>query len=118
MSKRSITKGKSFERLIARKIAFHTGRTAKRQLTEVREGNQGDIETTLPLVIQCKVGKRPPVKKAVQEAVDAAEGTGKYAIAVTRENATHSSSQPVDMVHMPLSDFLDLLHELCYSGVW
>ena len=78
MGKRSRTKGHAFEREVANRLneAFrfdedHTGRF-KRVLIETREGNSGDVRSrVVPLVVQCKVGERPPVYDAVDEAVEA-----------------------------------------------
>jgi hypothetical protein len=86
MGKRSRTKGHAWEREVCEMIRDATKRDAKRVLHETRDGNCGDIDTPhIPLAWQCKVGIRPDIYGAVQEARDA-QGCKAYAVAVVRRN--------------------------------
>ena len=102
---RSRRKGHAFERRIANDL-HAAGYDAKRCLTEVREGNQGDIEFRdgTPLTIQCKCyAKQVPWLAALREAEEAARPRNHYAVAVTKSN----NAEPV--AHMPWHDLLELL---------
>ena len=102
---RSRRKGHGFERRIANDLKA-AGYDAKRCLTEVRDGNQGDIVfgDGTPLTIQCKCyEKRAPVNQAVREAKEVADRLHHYAIAVTKVN----NADPV--AHMPWYDLLEIL---------
>lgn len=117
MSKLSRTKGHNFEREVARRFSV-AGRTpVERELTEVRDGNVGDLKSDLPCVFQCKVGAAPSPWRAVQEADAASKGTGRYAIAVLRRNQAKGRPKQ-DIVAMPLEDFEGILADLRAGGVW
>lgn len=93
---------------------IHADVTAKRTLTETREGNQGDIETNLPLSIQCKVGAAPPVYEALSQAIEAAGSQGKIPVAFLRRNSGKDRNK-VDFVVLRTDDFL-LLAQLLYPS--
>lgn len=117
MGSRSLRKGKAWEREVARMLSEASGVECKRELTETREGNVGDIESPLPIAFQCKVGARPNIWTAVKEAEAAAAGTGRFAWAVTKRNG--SGSRPPEMiVSMPLADALEILSQLRAGGAW
>lgn len=92
--------------------------TVERELTEVRAGNVGDLTSALPCAFQLKCGKAPSPWRALREAVEAADGTGRFAVAILRRNAPSSHEQPEDVVLMPLSDFEEILSQLKASGAW
>lgn len=104
---RSRRKGHAWERAVAAMIEEATGVECRRELREVREGNCGDVETDLPVAVQCKVGARPNLWSALAEAVEAA-GVGDLPIAVLRRNGA-GSRPPVDVAAVPLPAFLRLL---------
>lgn len=85
MGKRSRTKGHDWEREVANRLTQATGVECKRCLVETREGNSGDIQTQLPLAVQCKVGQRPNPIAAYEEALEAAE-IAEEAVAVIKRN--------------------------------
>ena len=103
--KRSRDKGAAWERRVASYLREHTGAPAERNLTETRDGNVGDITTSLALVGQCKTGARPPIYDAMRQALDAAAGTDKYAVAfVHRDGSRHEPA--VELAIMPLNEWL------------
>lgn len=117
MSKMSRRKGHDFEREVARRLSV-AGRTpVERQLHEVRDGNLGDLVSDLPCVFQCKVGASPSVWKAVREADEATDGTGRYAVAIVRRNRAQGRPKQ-DVAVLPLEDFEMILAELRGMGVW
>ncbi len=84
-----------------------TGVECVRCLAEARDGNVGDLTTELPIVVQCKVGKRPSVWRALEEAVEAAD-EGSLPVAVVRRNSP--GGRPAeDLAVLDLADFLRLL---------
>ena len=116
MGARSRRKGHRFELEVAALLTKATGLEHKRRLTEVREGNQGDIETPLPLTVQCKVGARPNPAQALREAQQAAP-KGHHPVAITRTNGA-GKRPPTDTVTLPLEDFLEMLELLTRHGLW
>lgn len=105
MSAKSRRKGHNFERRLARELKV-AGYDARRNLTETREGNTGDIlfEDGTPIVIQAKCyEKRAPWRQAVREAEEAAERVNAYAVAVTKTN----NDEPI--AHIPWHHLLQLL---------
>ena len=100
-------KGHAFEREVCAMLrGIHPSVTAKRTLTETREGNQGDVETNLPLSVQCKVGASPPVYAALAQAVEAAGDSGKLPVAFLRRNSAKNRDR-VDFVVLRTEDFLN-----------
>lgn len=71
MSKRSVSKGKRWEREVARTLTDATGVPHKRVLRESRDGNSGDVRSER-VVVQCKAGKRPDIYGALAQAEEAA----------------------------------------------
>lgn len=66
-------KGIRWERAVARDLTEATGIEHKRVLDEPREGNRGDVRSSLPYVYQCKSGARPDIYGAVREATIASD---------------------------------------------
>lgn len=117
MSRRSVRKGKEWERTVARRFREY-GIHAERNLSESRTGNAGDLllPPDIPLSIQAKVGARPPIYQAVHEAQEAA-APGEHPVAVIRRNAV-GSRRYVDLAVLPLEDFLELVAQLRTCGAW
>lgn len=113
MSKLSRTKGHAWEREVCRKLSA-IGMPAKRRLTEVREGNEGDVMLAEAFSIQCKVGGNPSPYRALQEAVDAAS-PGDYSVAIIRRNQRNGNKK-LDMAVLPLDEWLELMGKLKSSG--
>lgn len=103
MGKLSRNKGASWEREVSNRFTAVTGEPFKRNLTETREGNAGDVVSALPIAIQCKVGARPPVWDALKEAQDVAM-EGDLAVAVCKKNGSRHNP-PEEIVAMSLADF-------------
>jgi len=77
MGKRSIRKGKAFERRIARWLSSVLGMEVRRQTDEPQQGNVGDVRVSLSpstrLVVQAKHQKQPSPWRAIEEAESAAD---------------------------------------------
>lgn len=110
MGKLSRAKGASFERETANRLEMiDPSVKARRCLIETQQGNQGDIVTTLPLAIQCKVGAVPPIYDAIDQAVEAARGRADILpVAIIRRNATGTRARH-DLTVLRTDDFLRLL---------
>lgn len=107
MGKLSRTKGHAFEREMATSLnAAVPAAKAKRCLIETQQGNQGDLVTTLPLSIQCKVGAVPPIYPAIDQAVAAAK-PGDLPVALIRRNAR--GGKKYDLAVIPLEHFWGIL---------
>lgn len=92
MSRRSVQKGKQWERECARLLEDATGLPFQRVLTESRDGNVGDVDAPgSPLVVQCKVGSRPNPYTALREAVEAAQHTERIPVALIRKNGQEAA---------------------------
>lgn len=103
---RSRRKGHNWERTVAKDLSLATGAEFKRVLTETREGNQGDVRCSdgVPLVIQCKVGKKPRILQALKEAKEATDR--EYAIAAIHVNSSGGSAPSQKVAVMDWDDFL------------
>lgn len=105
MSRRSVRKGKAWERECARLLEEATGLRFRRVLTETREGNEGDVDAPgSPVVVQCKVGARPNPYRALQEAVEAAADTDRLPVALVRKNGA-GGRPPEDLAVLRIEDF-------------
>jgi hypothetical protein len=107
MSARSRRKGAAWEREVAGDLEAATGVRCVRCLTETRDGNVGDITTTLPFSIQAKVGARPPIYEAVEQAQQSARG-GQFPVAAIKRNGS-GGRPPERLAVLPWDDFLALL---------
>lgn len=113
MSRMQRDKGANWEREVCRRFSA-IGMPAKRRLTEVREGNEGDVMLAECFSIQCKVGASPSPYRALREAIDAAS-PGDYPVAIIRRNQRNGTKK-LDMACLPLSDFLELVGKLKAGG--
>lgn len=81
-------KGHVFERFVAREHSDVTGHPHKRVLNETRDGNSGDVTGKLSgpvsLTAQCKVGARPNVREAVEQAVAGKQHAADVAVACVK----------------------------------
>lgn len=111
MGARSRTKGHAWERECARRLEASTGLPYRRTLTEVREGLQGDVDAPgSPWSLQCKVGARPPVWEALDQAVEASKGD-RVPVAILKRNG--AGRRPAEeVVVLRFTDFLTLLERL------
>lgn len=114
MSRLSREKGRKWEAEVCRKLSA-IGMPAKRRLTEVREGNEGDVMLAECISIQCKVGGNPSPYRALQEAVDAA-APGDYSVAIVRRNQ-RNGNRKLDMAVMPLAEWLEWAEKLKRFGI-
>lgn len=117
MGARSRRKGAAWERELAQRFR-EAGIPAERSLTEVRDGNTGDLDLPrhVPLTVQAKVGKQPRIYDALLEAEEAA-GPGQHPVAIVRRNGS-GSRPPTDMAILPLEDFFELVEQLRACGAW
>jgi len=72
MGKKSRDKGAAWEREVARLLTHATGTECRRQLRQYQVGGS-DIDTSLPLAIECKTGYRISVTNALEQAEGNAE---------------------------------------------
>ncbi len=100
MSRKSIVKGKTFERDVAKALRV-VYPEARRGLAQPRDGTETpDVEGT-PFWVECKVGQRINVQAALCQAQDATDGRSPLAIC----RADHEPATAT----MLLSDFITLL---------
>lgn len=113
MGKLSRTKGHAFERESAELLRSLPGVTAVRNLTETRDGNTGDLVTSLPFAIQCKVGAMPPIWSGLAEAIEDAAAKGLTPVLMARRNQKGARAR-ADVVVMRTADWLALVaRSLC-----
>lgn len=117
MGASSRRKGHAWELEVCRRLRGAGAKLAERTLTETRDGNVGDIDTDLPIVVQCKVGAAPNPWAALEEAEEAAEGRGRFAIAVVKR--LRGNGRPgVELAVLPLADLEEIITQLVKGGVW
>ena len=118
MSARSRRKGAQWEREVSRKLRA-IGIPAERNLEEVRTGNAGDIQLDpdIPLVIQAKCGLQPPVYKALGEAIEVADGTGKVPVAIIHRDGSGRARASDEIAVLRLEDFMEMIEQLS-QFVW
>lgn len=111
MGKLSRQKGAAFEREVAIMLRG-CGLDARRNVQETQLGNDGDVLVAdFPLTIQAKVGQRPPVFDALDEAEAVATARGHIPLAFLRRN-TGQQRRKRDAVCMRTEDFLMILRFL------
>lgn len=105
MGKAQRRKGQDFERAVARLFAAAMpGSDARRGIGQSRSGGEvADVDVPV-FWVECKVGARPPVRGALEQAQKAA-GPGRIPVAVIKEDRR----QP--FVVLTLDDFLELVTE-------
>jgi hypothetical protein len=108
MSKGARRKGHDFERECAELLRQLPGVSAERNLSETRDGNTGDLITSLPLAIQCKVGANPPLWTGLEEAIADAGRTGRTPVLMARRNRAPGREKR-DVVVMRTADWLELV---------
>lgn len=118
----SRAKGHTWERECARALTEAVGQECKRNLSETREGNLGDIQMpeAFGVAVQCKVGDNPPIYAAVEEAVEAQlkHGHGnsrRISVALIRRNAKPGRKR-ADLAVLPVDDFYAILDWLSRYG--
>lgn len=109
MSKSQRTKGHSWEREVARRFREIGFSEAKRGLqTRGGAAECPDVHAG-PFDVECKVGKRPPIRQALDTATEHAR-RGQIGIAVIKED------RKPPFVVIGLDDFLDLVQEWKQRG--
>jgi hypothetical protein len=101
MGKYQRTKGHNFERQTARDMQKIGYPDAKRNL-EYQEGTGIDVTDCDPYIIQCKVGKNPPIKQAYLEMPDLA---GKIRVVRARWD------RGLDLAVMSWGDFMEIIRK-------
>lgn len=110
MGKLSRDKGAAWEREVARRLGEATpGAEVKRGIGQSRGGGREVADVVHPLFhVECKVGARPPLLPALEQAErDAAPG--KHPVAVCRVNRGPGRPKPLDVVVMGLDDWLEVV---------
>ena len=108
MTINSQQKGKRFERKVAHLLSqiWHNARRVP--FNQAHKGSDGcDVEGT-PYWLECKHGKRPNIRAAMQQAVEATDG--RPPVVITRRNGEDI------LVTMKLDDWVDLWMKLQNSG--
>lgn len=106
-------RGHDWERELVNLLNDH-GFDAVRVTTESKHGNIGDVLVRdMNVLVQCKAGKQPNLKRALDEAEEASGGRaeGWTPIGATKQT-TGSGSPAVRRVSMDMSFFVELLQAL------
>jgi len=86
MSKASRNKGATYEREVANSLNDQLGEGLfKRNLVQTREGGY-DLQTDLPLAIECKRVEKPAFNKWIAQAIKQAEESGRVSVLAWRQN--------------------------------
>lgn len=107
MGSTSTNKGKRYERQIAAELT-EVGFPAKRALNETRDGNTGDLDLEVPIVVGARHRKAVSVWEAVRDVVEAAGDSGKLAVAIVKRTAFRTFPGQ-EVAAMPKADFYRLL---------
>ena len=103
--RKSRTKGAAWEREVARRFReAMPGCDAKRGWQQRSGAEMADVE--LPFFWpECKVGKKPPIRAAMQQAYSDAEGSGRMPIVIIKEDRKRP------FVVVDFDDFLNLVSQ-------
>ena len=105
MSKSQRDKGAAFERWVANEIKERTGLPARRGLGQARSAHEvADVDGVPGWWIECKVGKSPPTTGALEQADEARDRSGHYAMTV----AVVKRDRHEPMAYLRLWDLLTL----------
>jgi len=86
MSKASRNKGATYEREVANSLNDQLGEGLfKRNLVQTREGGY-DLQTDLPLAIECKRVEKPAFNKWIAQAIKQAEESGRVSVLAWRQS--------------------------------
>jgi len=97
--------------LLNKELGLSSEEGVRRVLVETREGNSGDVRSpSVPLVVQCKVGERPPIYDAVTEAVEASY-RDEVPVAIIKRNADGPRPK-VELAVFRLEDAIWLFREV------
>lgn len=100
MGKSQRLKGHTFERWVARELR-EKGFDAKRGL-QSRDGDDAPDVVLPGFWIECKRGRKPNVRAALRQAIEASDGEGLVAAVIRDDRAA-------PFVAMPWLDWLDLI---------
>lgn len=109
VGKLSRNKGAQYEREVAG-VLRALGAEAARNLTETREGNDGDVVNDLGLAVQCKVGEAPPIWTGFEEALADAEAKGQVPVLFAKRNRKGARAMR-NLVVMRVEDWMALMHD-------
>jgi len=101
--KYSRTKGHNFERETAICLR-HIWPKAKRGL-QTREGGEAPDVEIPAFWIECKIGKSPNIRKAMEQATIASDGSGKMPIVVSKRDRERA------LVTMDIGDWIEIIGE-------
>ena len=112
MGKLSRNKGARFERFVANKLKRVFGENTTRSSGQCFSGDtRADVDCP-EIWVECKVGKRPNIKAALEQAEEAAGSSGseKTAVAICKWDR----GEPI--ASMRLDDFIDILCRAYLGG--
>tara|TARA_Y100001963_G_scaffold93365_4_gene128518 strand:- start:3472 stop:3819 length:348 start_codon:yes stop_codon:yes gene_type:complete len=112
--RRSRTKGKAWEREVAQ-LLRRFWVDARRGFQSRAGDDEADVEDT-PFWVECKVGQRPNVFKAFDQAELASDG--RPVLIAIKRNAPNSHQDPSCFMAMRIENFLDLLEAAVGEGGW
>ena len=98
-------KGADFERWLVHRVAEVFGEGLVRRGLQFRGGAEVPDVDAPGLWIECKRGKKVPIRTALEQAVSDSLGKGRWPVVACKEDR----AEP--FVVMRLDDFLDLLRE-------
>ena len=110
-------KGHNWEREVARMFREAMPGTPTFRGFQHRGGSEAaDVENPF-FHIECKVGKKQNPRAALKQAVDDCKPTsGKYAVAVIKDDQEQPGVPANTFVVMPFPEFLELVHEWYERG--
>ena len=110
--RRSRNKGKVWEREVA-KLLQEFWPDARRGFQRRAGDDEADVEDT-PFWVECKVGARPNVFAAFDQAEEASDG--RPVLIAIKRNAKNSHEDPSCFMAMRIENFLDLLNHAVGDG--
>lgn len=115
MGRRSVERGKAWEREVANRLTEATGLPFVRTLCEARDGNVGDVRCEAArVVVQAKAGARPRIYASLAEAIEAAEA-GELPVGAVKR--THGRGVPAErFAVIPWEAFLGLIAQVVEGG--
>ncbi len=107
MGRKSRDKGAAWEREVARLLTHATGTECRRQLRQYQVGGS-DIDTKLPIAVECKTGYRISIASALEQADRNAE-FGEVPFVWVKQNRKGKS--PMRYIAINEQHFLPMLIE-------
>ncbi len=106
MSKSQREKGKAWEREVARRLRDVMPGVDVKRTQQSRQGTDGPDVDAGAYGVECKHGRRPPIRRALQQAIESAH-PGQVPVAVIKEQNSR-----VPFVVLPLDRFLEMVGKI------